>query len=142
MKKILLLFALMLIVFSCKNSEEKKAEETTSETTSETTEVIPGSKKGGRIYQGEFIYMDDIAVFKGDVFIYGVAMNEVSTKLAEQVKAVKKDEFDMVPVIVRGIVSPKPENQEGWEEIITLTAILEVGDEPAKADIKFEEKKS
>ncbi len=138
MKKILLLFVLMLIAFSCKNSEEKKVEETTSE----ATETSSPSEKSGRIYHGEFIYMADAAVLKGDVFIYGVVINEVSTKLAEQVKGVKKDEYDMVPVIVRGIVSPKPEDEEGWEEIITLTAILEVGDEPAKADIKFEEKKS
>jgi hypothetical protein len=47
----------------------------------------------------------------------------------------------MVPVAIKGIVSPKPERQEGWPEIITITEIVIVGDKPSEIDIKLEESK-
>ena len=42
----------------------------------------------------------------------------MATELATQVAVHKNDEFDMVPVIIKGIISPKPEGTEGWDEIV------------------------
>lgn len=131
MKKILLFFVLSIVVFSCKNSDEKKVEEST------ISNDEPARYIEDKLYHGEFIYLADAAVFKGDNFIFGVTLDEMATKLAERVKPVKNDEFDMVPVIVKGTVAPKPENQEGWDQILTITEILEVGKEPAKADVQL-----
>ena len=61
--------------------------------------------------------------------------------LADKVKAVKSSDFDMVPVAVKGKVSQKPEGQEGWDEILTITEIVIVGSKPSKIDVKIEEKK-
>jgi len=136
MKKILLFFVLSAIVFSCKNTDEKKVEEST------VSNEESGQYIQDKLYHGEFIYLADAAVFKGDNFIFGVTLDDMAAQLAERVKPVKTDEFDMVPVIVKGTVSPKPENQEGWDQILTITEILEVGKEPAKADVRINENKN
>ena len=89
--------------------------------------------------EGEFIYMDDAAVLKGDTFIYGVTVDCMTEKLAEEVAPVKGDEFDMVPVVVKGVVNPKDENSDGWDEVATIIEIVSVSDAPSPADIRFEE---
>jgi hypothetical protein len=47
----------------------------------------------------------------------------------------------MVPVIVKGTISKKPEGQEGWDEILTINEIVKVSDTPSEADIKIDAKK-
>jgi hypothetical protein len=137
MKKIFLLFTLSILVFSCKNSEEK-TEDPNASGIEETNVDLLQSK----MYKGEFIYMADAAVLKGDTYIFGVKMDDMAAKLGERVAPIKKDEFDMVPVIVKGTVTHKAQDQEGWDQILTITEILEVSPEPAKADVKIGEKKS
>ena len=137
MKRIFLVLALSLIVVSCKNNEEKQ-----SESTDEATQIVTGEDINIKNYKGEFLYLTDGAVLKGSSFIYGVILNEKAKELAERVKPVKVDSFDMVPVFVKGSVSKKAAEAEGWEEIITIVEIINVGKKPAEADIKFEEKKS
>ena len=123
MKKVLFLFVISIAIASCKNSEEKKTEDTSNMTS----------------YTGEFIYLDDAAVLKGDTFIYGVTMDDMAAELADKVAPVKSDEFDMVEVVVKGVVNPKPDGTDGWEEIITIKEIVSVSDKPSPADIKFEQ---
>jgi len=127
MKKIVLLAVISLLVFSCKNTEETK------ETTTENQNLIE--------YKGEFIFTDNAAVLKGSDFIYGVAMDDMAKELAKKVAPIKRDEFDMVPVIVKGTVANKEAGQEGWDEILTILEIVSVSDTPSEADIKIEEKK-
>ena len=139
MKKTLFLVAVSLsaVLFSCKNTEEKAD-------TSENDPKITEQSDSYTMYRGEFIYLDDGAVLKGSNFIYGVVIDEKAKELADQVKPVKQDEFDMVAVIVKGVVSKNPdlpEVGEGWEEVITIKEILVVSDKPAEADIKIEETK-
>ena len=132
MKNIFLLLVLTLSVISCKNSEEKNENATASD--SETASEV-------KMYRGEFLYIADAAVLKGDDYIYGVTLDAMTEELATRVKAVKKNDFDMVPVIVNGIVKNKEGDAEGWDEIITITEILHVSDKPSEADIKIEDKK-
>lgn len=131
MKKVLFLFVLSAIMVSCKNSEEKNTEEL------DTAEQEAAAEF--KSYRGEFIYLDDAAVFKGNTYIYGVTMDEMAAKLAEQVAPVKNNEFDMVHVVVKGVVNPKPEGDDGWDEILTIKEIVNVSNVPSPADIKFEE---
>ena len=133
MKKIFLLLAITVAIISCKNAEDKKSE---SENTA--TEAALNVQ----IYKGEFLYLADAAVLKGDNFIYGVTIDDTMQQLADQVKSIKKDDFDMVPVIVKGSLSKKAEGAEGWDEIITITEIINVSNTPSEADIKIEENKS
>ena len=121
MKKLLLLLVITMTVVACKNETPK---------TSNDPE-----------YQGEFIYVADGAVLKGDNFIYGITLDEMATELKEKVAPVKKDDFDMVPVVVKGKLGKKAEGTEGWDEILTITEIVSVSDTPSEADIKIEDTK-
>jgi len=136
MKNILYLFLLSAVLVSCKNSEEKITEVTEETIENKGPEVdvrLP-------IYRGEFIFTNDAAVLKGKNFIYGVAIDANSKELAAKVEPVKEDEFDMVPVVVQGVLSKKPEGQEGWDEILAIKKIISVSKTPTKADVKIEDK--
>lgn len=137
MKRIFLLLMLAFAVVSCKNSEEKQSEgpDAATEAQSEGTAEM-------RNYRGEFLYLSDGAVLKGDNFIYGVALDVKAQELADRVKPIKVDSFDMVPVFIKGVVNKKAPGAEGWDEIITIKEIINVSNKPSEADIKFEEKKS
>ena len=136
MKKILFFVLITIIIFSCKKNSEKASEKVDK---SDTAVEINSSED--KIYRGDFIYLGDAAVLKGNKFIYGVTLDEMATELADKVKSVKESDFDMVPVAVKGIINRKPEGVEGWDEIITITEIVLVGSKPSKIDIKLEEKK-
>ncbi len=129
MKKIFLLLLLSIAVFSCKNSEEKN---TADEVTTENTENF-------NTYKGDFIDSDGAVVLMGSNFIYGVKRNEVSEDLSKQVSAVKKNDFDMVGVLVKGTVSKNTDSDSEWEELITIKEIVKVDDTPSEVDIKLEE---
>jgi len=136
MKKILFIIAISIVTFSCKNTEEKTEEKSQDTVTTEKNVVTMDV-----LYQGDFIYVADAAVLKGKNFIYGVALNDMATELAKQVKPIQESEFDMVEVTVKGTIAPKPEEQEGWDEIITITEIVKVSQIPSKIDIKLEDSK-
>lgn len=131
---LLLLFSLTLV--GCKNNSNEQ----TPENQINNDPVL--ADQGANTFKGEFIYIADGAVLKGTNFIYGVALNDKAEELAQRVAPVKKEDFDMVPVVVKGTLSKKPAGQEGWDEILTITEIVGVSDKPAEADIKIEDKKS
>lgn len=134
MKKLVVLWVLSVTAIACQNNSE-----TTTATTDAEQKTLAAESEVPT-FRGEFIMVAEGAVLKGPNFIYGVAINEKANELAKRVAAVKKEEFDMVPVIVRGTLAPNP--AEGWEQILTITEIMDVSDKPAAADIKIEEKKS
>lgn len=122
-----MLLLVALLFFSCNNSEEKK-----ERVTEVNTESQPKT-----IYHGEFIFTPEAAVLSGKSFVYGVEINEVAKELAARVEAVKKDAYDIVPVSVQGTISKKSEGTEGWDEIITITQIINVSETPIEADVKL-----
>lgn len=137
MKKtfILVLAVVGLSLVACKN--ETKDQEAADQPALLDNELA--------IYSGEYFYSDDGAVLKGNNFIYAVTLDEMAKELADKIAPVKKEEFDMVPVVVKGVVGKNPalnEGKEVWEEIITIKEIVNVGNTPAGADIKIEESKS
>ena len=130
MKKILVLIAFVIAVSACKNSEKKEV----------TEELLTTENSNLAVYKGEFIYVADAAVLKGKDFIYGVEVNEKMHELAEKVAPVKNDDFDMVPVVVTGLLNDKKEGVEGWDKILTIIEIIQVSPKPSKADVKIENK--
>ena len=87
---------------------------------------------------GEFIYLSDAAVLKGDNFIYGVNIDDATIKLAQQVKDKQRDQYDMVPVVINGVINPKPAGTEGWDKIVTIKEIIEVQEPSNEGAIKIE----
>lgn len=138
MKQLATIFTLMALISfgACKN-DKTETKEAVVEQIEEKDGLMNGTYK---TYKGEYIYVADGAVLKGSNFIYGVKMDTMATILARQVEPAKVEEFDMVPVVVRGVVNPKPAGAEGWDEILTIKEIVAVSDTPAEADIKIEEK--
>lgn len=96
--------------------------------------VFIGCEKG-EILKGNFIYHADAAVLQTETEIYGVIINKKMHELNDQVKAFKKEDIDMVPVEIRGVIIPKPEDEEGWDFRIEIKEILKVS-EPKPEDNK------
>ncbi len=87
---------------------------------------------------GEFIYLGDAAVLKGDNFIYGVKIDEKMHELAKQIESKKRDQYDMVPVMINGVITPKPAGTEGWDSIVTVKEILKINDPTDEGVVKVE----
>jgi hypothetical protein len=144
MKKIFYLFLITAVLTSCNNTEEKK-EDVSEEASQEVVSDDKGTVVDVRmpVYRGEFILTDEAAVLKGKDFIYGVTLDTMARELAARVAPIKQDEFDMVPVIVSGVVSENPalaEGKEVWKEVITIKKILNVSARPSQADVKIQDK--
>ena len=135
MKNLLYLFLSALLLVACKNSETTNNEET-SELSEEEIVELP-------IYRGEFIYTAEASVLKVGEVVYAVKMDSMAQVLADKVAPVKKDDFDMVPVVIQGTVEPNPvlsEGKEGWKEMIAVKRIITISQSPAEPDVKIEEK--
>ncbi len=109
MKKSFLLIAISLLILSCKKEK------------SETENIEPS------LIRGEFILIDGAAVIMGKDFIYGVIINEMTKELAEKVEPLQREEYDMVPVVIKGIIRPNDSNGiEKWKEIVEIKEIIGV----------------
>lgn len=58
--------------------------------------------------------------------MYAVIINDKTHELNEQAIKYKTADTDMVPVEIRGIITPKPENEKGWPFRIEIKEILKV----------------
>lgn len=112
-------------IISCKSDSKDKKSEGDSD-------IIVESKF--KTYHGEFIDVDTAAVLNGNNFIYGVKMDDQAKGLIQQVDAIKKDDYDVIKVIVKGELQPNTE--EGWDEILTIKTI----DSIYKPEVKQETK--
>ncbi len=70
--------------------------------------------------------------------IYGVHIDDMAKELIGKVKSVKKVDTDMVPIVIKGVLNTKPEGAEGWDNILTVTEIIEVSDTPSANGINIE----
>ena len=85
--------------------------------------------------KGEFIFLSEAAVFKGDTFVYGVKIDSLSNKLAKEVEAYKQDQFDMIPVTLKAKIIPNP-GSKGWDQFIEIREVLSISvpkEEPAES---------
>jgi hypothetical protein len=124
MNRLIILSFLLLSVVSCKNDKESTEETTVVKKI--TAEVLP---EGQLVYRGEFIFIEDAAVLTTRNEIYAIAIDDKMRELDKVAKALKKTKFDMVNVVIHGTVKPNPikvKIGEGWDEMVTITKIIEV----------------
>ncbi len=116
------IFLLVIIAFvSCKT--DKKTEDNNSLV---EDEKIEKQSDGLTLIKGEFIYYADAAVLQTSQEIYAVIINDKMHELNAQAEKYKTEVTDMVPVEIKGIITSKPENEEGWAFRIEIKEILKV----------------
>lgn len=93
-------------MFSCKKESDKE------------------SDKEPTLIRGEFILIDGAGVIKGSDFIYGVILDDMAKQLNEKVKPLQREEYDMVPVVINGII--KSNTEDGWPEVVEIKEIIGV----------------
>ncbi|MFT5751139.1 MAG: hypothetical protein ACI828_001135 [Flavobacteriales bacterium] len=134
MKKLLAIFALIVVFTSCK--QETKADVETEDIATKVS-----SLEDVITLKGEFIYLDDAAVLNCGNKIYGVTIDEKMLELVAQVALKKNEPFDMIPVIIHGVVTPNPaltEDNQVWQEVVTIKEIVKVFAPTGESAIKVE----
>ncbi len=101
MKKTILLVLVLSVFISCKDDELT-------------------------LLKGDFIYFADAAVLQTNSEVYGVVINQKMHELDKLVQQYKIETTDMVPVEIRGKITPKPEGEEGWPFRVEIKEILNV----------------
>ena len=124
MKKPLLLLAIIAFI-SCKNEQKSEENPAPSENPDNTVRTEK-QNDGLTLLKGDFIYYADAAVLQTHSEMYAVIINDKMHELNEQAKQYQKANTDMVPVEIRGIITPKPENEEGWDFRVEIKEILKV----------------
>lgn len=131
MKKIIItLFVAAAIAVSCKNEEKQS-----SEKQPEVKELKSENTSDEVLLRGEYIYTEEAAVLYGNDFVYGVTLDEKAKELAQQVESYKREDFDMVPVILKAKVKDNPK-EEGWDKIIEIKNIVKVSEPTSEPAIK------
>ncbi len=131
MKKSVFLLFILTTLLACKETPKKESKKLLGD--KNNVEVT-----NTKTYRGEYIHTDEGAVLYGKDFIFGVVLNDKEQELAKKVAPVKKEDLDMIPVVVQGYVNKKKPGEEGWEDILTITEIVLVGTEPTNPDIKVD----
>lgn len=114
--RILLVSVISVLAFSCQDEGRQDLMNPAE------TEKVPDSIQ---TLTGEFIYVSDAAVFRGDSFVYGVTIDSMAQVLADKVQPYKKEDFDMVSVKIKGKIVPNVSN-EGWDENIEIREIIDI----------------
>ncbi|MCF6294357.1 MAG: hypothetical protein L3J25_01555 [Flavobacteriaceae bacterium] len=124
MKKIILLVLVLSAFISCKNDSKSNTNKETI--TADGVEKTSKQNDGLTLLKGDFIYFADAAVLQTHKEVYGVIINEKMHELNDQIQKYKVEVTDMVPVEIRGKITPKPEGEEGWPFRVEIKEILNV----------------
>ncbi|OUR93204.1 hypothetical protein A9Q87_05835 [Flavobacteriales bacterium 34_180_T64] len=124
MKKVLILLVCLSVFTSCKT--DKKVETDSGTENGATADKTAKQNDGLTLLQGQFIYYADAAVIQTPKEMFGVVINDKMHDLNAQVAPFKLEDTDMIPVVVRGKLSKKPEGEEGWDNRIEIVEILKV----------------
>ncbi len=111
MKKIIILLLAITVFTNCKK---------------ETKKEVVNPNDGLTLLKGAFVYYADAAVLKTNSEIYNVILNEKVDQINKQAIPFKKEDTDFVLVEVRGIISPKPKGEEGWDNNFEIKKIIRV----------------
>ncbi|QHI37941.1 hypothetical protein IMCC3317_33240 [Kordia antarctica] len=126
MKKIYFVFAICLLIVSCKNDAKSNETETGEEKLGYTESVTVGNEF--ETFSGMFLYLESekAAVFQtAGSKMYGVVVDDQMLALNEQCKQFKNEDHNMIPVVIRGVRKPNP-IKDAWEEVIEIKQIVSV----------------
>lgn len=124
MKKIILILISIVTIVACKKDTKNESEEESNKEIS--TERTTKQSDGLTLVKGEFIYYADAAVLQTSKQLYGVVIDDKMHELNGMADGFKKEATDFVQVEIRGKITPKPDNEEGWPYRIEIKEILNV----------------
>ncbi len=122
MKRFLVLCLIAMVSIACKDQE--KSTNVVVEVNAATSII-----EDENTFKGEFVYLEDAAVLTTKNEIYAVRIDSKMEELNALAVPLKKTQFDMVNVIVKGELVPNPlkqETGEGWDQMMIINEILEV----------------
>lgn len=143
MKKVLLLLLSVIVLSSCKNdSKEENTTPATEKIDTDSPERTEKQSDGLTMLKGDFVYYADAAVLQTHREVYAVVIDEKMHELDDKAKKYKKDPTDYVTVVVRGKITPKPENEEGWPYRVEIKEIVDItaSDPESNNVVKLESK--
>jgi len=124
MKNIYITLILMLSFLGCKNESNMSSSGSNNET--DTQEKTISQSDGLTLLKGEFIYYADASVLQTQQQMYGVVIDEKMHELNLMAKNFKNEDTDFVEVEIRGKITPKPKDEEGWEYRVEIKEIVNV----------------
>ncbi|WP_250433348.1 hypothetical protein [Hanstruepera flava] len=123
MKKLALLLLSLIVLISCKN--DKKTEETKPIDVDSPNRTEKQSD-GLTLLKGEFVYYADAAVLQTHREVYAVIIDDKMHELDKLAQQYKNEATDYVTVSIRGKITPKPTDEEGWPYRVAIKEILNV----------------
>jgi galactokinase len=124
MKNIYMTLILMLSFLGCKNESNMSSSGSNNET--DTQEKTISQSDGLTLLKGEFIYYADASVLQTQQQMYGVVIDEKMHELNLMAKNFKNEDTDFVEVEIRGKITPKPKDEEGWDYRVEIKEIVNV----------------
>ena len=114
----------MLSFLGCKNESNMSSSGSNHET--DTQEKTISQSDGLTLLKGEFIYYADASVLQTQQQMYGVVIDEKMHELNLMAKNFKNEDTDFVEVEIRGKITPKPKDEEGWDYRVEIKEIVNV----------------
>jgi hypothetical protein len=132
MKKILVLLLCVSFFTNCKNDTKTQSPIVNADGNEKTAK----QNDGLTLISGEFSYYADAAVLQvGNSSIYGVVLNEKMHELQAMGKPYRAEPTDGVLVQIRGKISPKADDEEGWPYTIEIKEIISVKELATKNEV-------
>lgn len=122
MKYRLFVLFVAIALTACKNGKKEEQTMPDDATHSDLNTVTT-------IMRGEFIYLEDVAVFTTNSAIYEVIQDVKMQELLSAAQPFKKDGHDMVIATLKVVVIPNPKRQKSndvWEKAIEIKEIMEI----------------
>ena len=129
MKKVILIFLISTFVLACKSDKKTESIEDVIESQDGKTAK---QSDGLTLLKGDFVYYADAAVLQTHAEVYAVVIDAKMHELNNQVTKFKQEATDMIPVEIRGKITPKPADEEGWPFHVEIKEILNVYKPDAK----------
>lgn len=112
-----ILICISLLSFSCNGKQDDKTP---------TNNLVETKNDDQIIISGDYIFYDNAGVLQTNKNVYGIIINDKSEELNKKLSSIKENEFDFVPVILKGKLFNKKENEEGWSVKFEIIEIVEI----------------
>jgi hypothetical protein len=120
-----ILICIALISFSCDKKKSKPVLNNLVETKN-NDKIVETENNDKIIVSGEYIFYENAGVLQTNKNIYGIIINDKVIELNQKLSSIKKDEYHFIPVILKGKLHSKSENENGWPVKLEITEIVEI----------------